>query len=521
MSGSSQRYEVIERLDAGGMAEVFRSRAISIEGFEKQVAIKRVLPHLARNQKFVNMFLDEAKLSLYLDHANIVSVFDIGRAGETYFIVMEFVHGANLKRILEWFREKEEHLPIEVCAYIAIEVCKGLEYAHRKQAPDGSALGIVHRDVSPPNILLSREGEVKITDFGLAKAQSQIEVTDPGVVKGKFGYLSPEAAQGETVDQKTDIFAVGIVLWELLSGQRLFLGENDVETLQQVRKAEIPRLRDFQPGVPRELEDIARRALERDPARRFDTAREMGTAITKFLARHGLAVTSYDMAGVIRRIGDNTDAAEPEHQKVMATVIQDEINKLIRIDADAAARDENSGPLEDPRTWADVGFDMNDVSSSHYATRGSTSAPVEAVAMRVVSNMVRVGQTAPGHGSMGPNTPAPAALPSAPSMLAENQQVSGSTDVAYSGNAAAASFGAGSSAPPVRSSSVTVAPIAGRAPGIQDASGLRRKPPRRIVVDDSADVAARASKRRTTLLLALVVVALGAFAAYVAVNGGL
>ena len=276
----AQRYEVIERLDAGGMAEVFRAKAVSIEGFEKPVAIKRVLPHLAENAKFVNMFLDEAKLSLFLDHANVVSVFDLGRAAETYFIVMEFVDGANLKHLMGWCRENGRNLPVELAAYIVTEMCKGLDYAHKKNDPSGTPLNIVHRDVSPPNVLVSRQGEVKVTDFGLAKAQSQIELTDPGVVKGKFGYLSPEAAQGDPVDSRTDVFACGIVLWEMLAGCRLFHGESDLDTLKLVRDAEIPSLQSINPAVPSELEAITRRALARKPDERIASARELGTLVS-------------------------------------------------------------------------------------------------------------------------------------------------------------------------------------------------------------------------------------------------
>ena len=374
----SQRYEVIERLDAGGMAEVFRGRAISIEGFEKKVAIKRVLPHLAKNQKFVNMFLDEAKLSLFLDHANVVSVFDLGRAADTYFIVMEFVDGANLKKVLEWGRKNKHRVPIEVAAYIAIEVCKGLEYAHTKQDPNGDELNIVHRDISPPNVLLSRQGEVKVTDFGLAKAQSQIEVTDPGVVKGKFGYLSPEAAIGDEVTAATDVFAVGIVLWEMIAGRRLFQGTTDLETLQYVRKAEIPPLRDFNPETPPALEQICRDALTRDPKKRIQSAREMGTKLSRFLFKQGVSVTSYDVAAYVTRVvDDDVPSEDSDQRRIMSTVIQDEINKLIRIenrDLSQTIPAMDSGPLEDPRTWGDLAFDdlpPSNLRDSAYASAGS------------------------------------------------------------------------------------------------------------------------------------------------------
>ncbi len=393
MSNSpSQRYEVIERLDAGGMAEVFRGRAISIEGFEKQVAIKRVLPHLAKNDKFVNMFLDEAKLSLFLDHANVVSVFDLGRAADTYFIVMEFIDGVNLKKILEWANHHRQRLPIELSAYITMEVCKGLDYAHNKRASDGSALKIVHRDISPPNVLVSRQGEVKVTDFGLAKAQSQIELTDPGVVKGKFGYLSPEAAMGDPVDLRTDVFAAGILLWEMLAGRRLFQGESDLDTLQLVRLAEIPPLRQYNANVPPELEEIARRALAVDPDQRIGTARELGTLVSRFLVKQGLSVTSYDLAAFVdRAIEDVAPEEDSGQRRVMSNVIQDEINKLIRIESKAPSASAiiESGPLEDPRTWGDFAFDdlpAANLRETAYASSGESAVGGEGGGSTTVSS---------------------------------------------------------------------------------------------------------------------------------------
>lgn len=290
------RYEITDRIDVGGMAEVFLGKALTLEGYEKQVAIKRVLPQLAADPRFVNMFLDEARVSLALSHANIVSVFDVSRAGDTYFIVMEYVEGANLKTLMERARTSGHPFPTPVAVQIGVEVCKALAYAHERRDPEGRLLGIVHRDVSPPNILVSREGEVKVTDFGLAKAASQVESTDPGIVKGKYGYLSPEAASGDPVDGRSDIFALGIILWELLAGRRLFHGENDLETLQRVKEARIPPLAPLCADLHPELEAIIRRALLADPSRRYPSARELGTDLSRFLYAAGISVSSYDVA---------------------------------------------------------------------------------------------------------------------------------------------------------------------------------------------------------------------------------
>jgi serine/threonine protein kinase len=241
----TQRYRVIEKIAAGGMAEVFRAESAGLEGFKKTVAIKRVLPHLSQKKQFIGMFLDEARLSASLSHSNVVQVFDIGVGDETYFIVMEYVDGANLKAVIEHRKTLGRPLPMEAACLIALRTCEGLAYAHEAQDALGQPLGIVHRDVSPPNVLITRHGEVKVVDFGLAKANSQLESSEPGIIKGKFSYLSPEAAQGEEVDQRTDIFATGIMLWEMITGQRLFMGDTDLGTVRLVQAARVPPLSQY------------------------------------------------------------------------------------------------------------------------------------------------------------------------------------------------------------------------------------------------------------------------------------
>jgi serine/threonine protein kinase len=240
MSEPQQRYRVVEKLESGGMAEVFRAESEGLQGFKKQVAIKRVLPHLSEKKKFISMFLDEARLSAQLSHSNCVQVFDIGVGDNAYFIVMEYVDGANLKAIAESLRKHGREFPVQPATLIALEICKGLSYAHELRDPNGVDMKIVHRDMSPPNVLVTKYGEIKIVDFGLAKANSQLERSEPGIIKGKFSYLSPEAAMGQEVDARTDIFAVGIILWELLAGQRLFLGETDFQTVKKVQQAVVP-----------------------------------------------------------------------------------------------------------------------------------------------------------------------------------------------------------------------------------------------------------------------------------------
>lgn len=374
---AQQRYQVIERIDAGGMAEVFKASSTSLQGYQKLVAIKRVLPELTQNERFVRMFLDEAKVSLHLNHTNIVQVFDLAIADGTYFIVMEYVDGTNLKKIIQLLGRRKQRLSIELAVHIALQVCQGLAHAHVLRDQRGHHLGIVHRDISPPNVLISREGEVKITDFGLAKAKNQAEVTDPGVVKGKFGYLSPEAATGEDVDARTDIFAVGILLWEMIAGRRLFLGETDYDTLKQVQKAEIPALAQFGVHAPAQLEQILARTLTRDPRQRFQTARELGLALAEFLFSYGRVVSAFDLARLVDSVLEKKDERKAAADVAAGQQVQRELNQLVSIDqmgnldlylaehygamaSDGDARGPHDGSGEDPREWMDLGFGGED-----------------------------------------------------------------------------------------------------------------------------------------------------------------
>jgi serine/threonine protein kinase len=373
---SDSRYRITERVAAGGMAEVFRGVAESIQGFRKNVAIKRVLPALTKNKKFVAMFLDEARLSLHLQHANIVQVFDIGHTDETYFIVMEYVEGVDLKRLLEWRRKIGRPLTIGQTVYSIMEVCKGLSYAHEAVHPEtGRPLGIVHRDVSPPNVLLSRNGEIKVTDFGLAKAAVQVETTDPGVVKGKMSYLSPEAARGAEVDRRADIFAVGILLYEMLTGKRLFYGETDYQTVELVRAAKIPPIAAQNPEVEPELEEVVRKALARRPDDRFQSATDLQDALAHYLFSRGLKMIQRDISELVRACSEEQPVAAPAPVRkprgnVIDTMLQDEIDSFESVGFDEQrttitpppeshqlpalpGQGASPGDFVDPRGWAD------------------------------------------------------------------------------------------------------------------------------------------------------------------------
>jgi len=363
---TDQRYNLIEKLEAGGMAEVFLGEATSVQGFKKKVAIKRVLPHLASHTNFIGMFLDEARLGARLNHANIVSVFDIGKADNSFFIVMEFVDGTNLKKVMETLRLKRKPFPLKDAIYIGMEACRGLSYAHELLDDDGGPLDLVHRDVSPPNILISKRGEVKVTDFGLAKARTQLERTDPGVVKGKFSYLSPEVASGRPADERADIFALGVCLWEMLAGRRLFLGETDYETVQAVSAADVPSLVGTHPEVDEQFDAIVQKALSRRPEDRFQSAREFGDALASFLFHHQMKVTSYDIANLVKTTLERQKSVPPQ-PAMIDTMILEELERFTSLESSAGVPveassfalspdNEGSRPLDasefvDPSNW--------------------------------------------------------------------------------------------------------------------------------------------------------------------------
>jgi serine/threonine-protein kinase len=388
---AEQRYRVIERLEAGGMAEVFKGESASVQGFKKVVAIKRVLPHLAQNKNFISMFLDEARLGARLTHANIVTVFDIGAADNTFFIVMEFVDGCNLKTIIEVYRQAGRRLGVKEALFMSMQALNGLSFAHELTDDEGKELNIVHRDISPPNILLSKRGEVKVTDFGLAKATTQLEKTDPGVVKGKFSYLSPEAALGQHVDARTDVFAMGIVVWEMLAGRRLFLGETDFQTVKLVQQAQIPSLSRINPEVDGELEKVIGGALTQDVNKRYQTARDFQDALAGYLFSRKLKVTAFDIATLVKQAIEQKAQLKkgeqgPQQQSIIDRLIQEELLRFTSLDDmsdpladsgsgggdDDASKPLDAGLFENPADWF---RDDKEVQTAPSATGSTKSEP--------------------------------------------------------------------------------------------------------------------------------------------------
>ena len=291
------KYCLLERINVGGMAEVFRAKAFGVEGFERLVAVKRILPNIAEDKDFIRMFIDEAKLAVQLNHANIAQIFDLGMVDSAYYIALEHIHGRDLRAIFDRCRQKTEPMPVAQACFVSMKVCEGLDYAHNKRNQSGHELNLVHRDVSPQNVLVSFEGEVKIIDFGIAKAAGKGSKTQAGILKGKFGYMSPEQVRGLPVDRRSDIFSCGIVLYELLTGERLFIGESDFSTLEKVRNVEILPPSTYNRNIPDELERIVLKALAKDVSDRYQNAIDLHDELQAFVYTAGEFYSRKDLAG--------------------------------------------------------------------------------------------------------------------------------------------------------------------------------------------------------------------------------
>jgi len=318
------KYYLTRRIAVGGMAEIFQAKLFGVGGFEKQMVVKQILPQYSRNAEFINMFIDEAKIGVTLTHGNIVPVYELGRIGDTYFIALEYVDGKDLAEILEKARAAQKPISPEHAAYVAIEICKGLDYAHRRTNERNQPLGVVHRDISPPNILISREGEVKVTDFGIAKAIHKLGTTESGVVKGTFGYMSPEQVRGLPVDHRTDIFSTGILLHEMLTGRRLFVGKNDLEAIERVKEAQVPAPSAINRNLPGAIDPIVFKALAKDPNDRYTTANEFQLALSRFLFTSGTGATAATLTTYMRGLfGDEADREADGREEIVVSALED------------------------------------------------------------------------------------------------------------------------------------------------------------------------------------------------------
>jgi eukaryotic-like serine/threonine-protein kinase len=280
------RYRLVNKIAHGGMAEIYLALQAGAEGFQKQVVLKRILPALSADPGFVRMLIDEAHIASTLNHSNLVQVLDLGKSGDEFFLVLEFVDGWSLEQVRRRAQKAKLKLPLPLALYIVGALCRGLAYVHTRKR-NGQPLGIVHRDVTPQNVLLSREGEVKLSDFGIAKAVNRREKSATGVIKGKFAYMSPEQSIGAELDARSDLFAVGTLLYLLTTGRKPFEGDTDLDVLMQVRKARYPKpsvvVKDFNPDVER----FIARALRADRVRRWQSAEQMADKLDAILAKLG------------------------------------------------------------------------------------------------------------------------------------------------------------------------------------------------------------------------------------------
>ncbi|MBU0505176.1 MAG: serine/threonine-protein kinase [bacterium] len=277
------QYTLVEKIAQGGMAHIYKAKTFDSTGFERLVVIKRILPHISADPEYVEMLVDEAKIAVNFNHGNIAQVYDLGRVSDDYFIVMEYVDGKTFSQIVKRLNHLGKKIPLDILLYSFIELCRALSYIHAKKGADGKSLGVVHRDVSPQNIILSYAGVIKIIDFGVAKAKVKEGRTESGVLKGKFAYMSPEQARSDRVDWRSDIFSVGTLLWEMSTGQRLFKRQSNHETIQAIQKAKYDHASTRRSDIPKELDRIIKKALQKSPKSRYQDAGDMARDLEKLL----------------------------------------------------------------------------------------------------------------------------------------------------------------------------------------------------------------------------------------------
>lgn len=314
MNQQAGQYYLIEKIAQGGMAEIYRGLAYDANGLKRTVCIKKILPHIAASPEFIDTLVNEAKIAVKLSHGNIAQTYDLGKVGNDYFMVMEYVHGKSLSQLCKRAKQLGETVPLPLLAYIAAEAANGLDYMHRRTDDAGQALNIIHRDVSPQNILVSYSGTIKLIDFGIALAANRLGFTEAGILKGKFSFMSPEQARGEALDHRSDIFSLGVVLHEAITDQRLFKADDNRETIRNVRKAHVDPPSTIKAGIPEEFDRICLRALAKDRRRRYTTAAEMRDALTKLLYAVYPSFQAADLARYMQKLFPE-EMAEPALEK--------------------------------------------------------------------------------------------------------------------------------------------------------------------------------------------------------------
>ncbi len=295
-------YRLTRKIAAGGMGTVYEAEQDGAEGFVKTVALKTILPRYTQNKEFVDMFIGEAKLVANLVHQNIVQIYQLDAYEEGYYIAMEYIDGINLEEFFFRHEEMNRAVPVEIGTFIVSRICRGLEYAHNKRDDDGNLIGIVHRDVSPKNIMITNEGEVKLTDFGVAKARNYMEQEEGEVLMGKVEYMSPEQASYKVTDARSDLFSLGTVYYELLTGVNIFETEDVFEVLERVKEAQAPDPRTYRESIPENVAMIILKALARDPADRYQAAGEMGYDLEYQMYHKGYGPTIVTLAQYVAEV---------------------------------------------------------------------------------------------------------------------------------------------------------------------------------------------------------------------------
>jgi eukaryotic-like serine/threonine-protein kinase len=343
------RYRVVNKIAHGGMAEIFLAMQIGAEGFKKPVVLKRILPQLAADPQFVRMLVDEAHIASTLNHSNLVQVLDLGKSGDQYFLVLEFVDGWSLEQVRRRAQKLKMKLPLPLTLYVMSALCRALAYVHTRRGPNGRSLEIVHRDVTPQNVLLSREGEVKLADFGIAKAIGKSERSATGVIKGKFAYMSPEQSMGSELDGRSDLFSVGTLLYLLTTGRKPFEAATDLDTLMLVRKARYEKPSELFKDFNEDVERFIARALRSDRSRRWQTAEQMADRLDAILVKLGQPSGPAALKRWLDNLS-NKDGVRPpaELQEAEAASATIELGS-----GDLELQDVSPPPEEEPPTRAD------------------------------------------------------------------------------------------------------------------------------------------------------------------------
>jgi eukaryotic-like serine/threonine-protein kinase len=399
------KYILLEKLASGGMAEIYLAKSLGAQGINKFLAIKRILPQFNESAEFKEMFREEAKLSVNLRHSNVVPIFDFGEEQNQFYIAMDYVEGRNMRQILNELKKQQLQLSVEQICYIVREAAAGLDHAHRcLDGSTGKPLNIIHRDISPQNIMISYDGEVKIIDFGIAKAETQLEATKAGTLKGKFGYMSPEQADGQNIDARTDIFSLGIVFWELLANDRLFTASSEAAILRKIRDCQVPQIRKINPNVHPELEKIVAKVLARDPHVRYQSASALHKDLNRFLNTQYPDFNAQDFAVFIKNTftvdyqeskkklvdyakvqsveleaqhkSKNTSTTPPKPPAFESTIIDHQLEKLenLNINSESSKKVDLLKTKKEGFTKASI--DLGQTQSQIHRTKTKTQIPI-------------------------------------------------------------------------------------------------------------------------------------------------